>query len=65
MGNDDRDVSDDQSAGFSGRQSTTAALSDIDAAYEELRLRDDAAGPPAPDLGSESAPPFGQGKPLV
>jgi hypothetical protein len=46
-GNDDCDISDDQFAGFSGRQHTTPVLSDIEAAYEELRIRDDAAGPPA------------------
>ena len=46
-GNDDRDISDDQFAGFSGRPHTTHVLPDIDAAYEELRIRDDAAGPPA------------------
>jgi hypothetical protein len=41
-GNDDRDISDDQFAGFSGRQHTTP-----EAAYEKPRIRDDAAGPPA------------------
>ena len=46
-GNDDRDVSDDQSAGLSGGQHATPVPSDMDAAYEELRIRDDAAGPPA------------------
>jgi hypothetical protein len=46
-GNDDGDVSDDQSADLSARQQTTCVLSDMDAAYQELRIRDDAAGPPA------------------
>jgi hypothetical protein len=43
---DDRDVNDDKSAGFSDRQRATPVLSDIEAAYEELRNRGDTAGPP-------------------
>jgi hypothetical protein len=44
--NDDRDVSDDQFAGFSDRQHAMPVLSDIEAAYEEPRIRGDTVGPP-------------------
>ena len=37
------DMSDDKSAGLSGRQRATAVLSDIDAAHEELRIRGEMA----------------------
>jgi hypothetical protein len=60
--NDDRDISDDQFAGFSGRPHTTHVLSDIDAAYEGLRIRDDAAGLPARQFRQQNVPAFRRGK---
>jgi hypothetical protein len=56
---DDSDMNDDKSAGPSVRLCATPVLSDIDAAYEELRIRDDA---PRANLGSKNAPAFGRGK---
>ena len=64
--NDDRDVSDDQFAGFSDRQHAMPVLSDIEAAYEEPRIRGDTVGPPVRRFRERKrTPPFGRGKPLV
>jgi hypothetical protein len=62
-GNDDCDNSDDQLAGFSGRQQPV--LPDIDAAYEELRIRADAAGSPARRLRERKRTPLRRRKPFV
>ena len=63
--NDDRDVSDDQFAGFSDRQHAMPVLSDIEAAYEEPRIRGDTVGPPVRRFRERKRTPLRPGKPLV
>ena len=47
---DDSDMNDDKSADPSVRLCATPVMSDIEAAYEELRIRDGTADPPARPL---------------